>query len=454
MNLTFNEAKHLLLRTGFGGTATEILSLVGLTKQAAVHKIIERVDTFAQTSPPVWVHDSPPTRRQRKSMSKVERKEFRKTTKQKAFKLKSWWFQQCINSSSPFSERMTLFWHNHFTSSLQKVRWPPYMYQQNALLRRYALGNFRELLHKIVKDPAMIIYLDNISNRKNKPNENFARELLELFTLGEGHYSEQDIKQAAKAFTGWKINRSTAQFRFAPKQHDFGYKRFLGRSGEFSGEQIIDIILDHPQTSLHITEKLWREYVSLKPDPKEIQRLARIFRANNYELKELLQGLLTSKQFWEKSNRAGLIKSPVELIVGTLRVLQIHVHDLDPIVRLSRRLGQDILNPPNVKGWPGGTAWISTDTFLLRQSFTSQIMRGMDAHHDTNMMTEKPKNNKNSISLSVDDDFIAKLTAGNSTSDVITNVVLALNPVNPLPNNKDLYTFVFNIIQDPVYQLK
>ena len=197
-----------------------------------------------------------------------------------------------LTTPSPLTEKMVLFWHNHFVSSLQKVRSPVLMYRQNALLRKHALGYFGDLLHEVAKDPAMVIYLDSASNRKGQPNENFAREVMELFTLGEGNYGENDIKEAARAFTGWSLDPDTGEFVVRPLIHDDGVKTVLGRSGNFDGDAVLDILLAQPQTAEFIVAKLWREFVSPTPDPAEVKRIARMFRDNRYNIKVALRALL------------------------------------------------------------------------------------------------------------------------------------------------------------------
>jgi uncharacterized protein (DUF1800 family) len=235
-----------------------------------------------------------------------------------------------LATRSPLTERMTLFWHNHFVSSQQKVRYTRLMYEQNVLLRRHAVGNFGELLHAVSKDPAMVIYLDSASNRKGKPNENFAREVMELFTLGEGNYSEQDIKEAARAFTGWSVDPDSGEFMFRRPAHDDGVKTVLGRSGNFDGDAVLDILLAQPQTAEFIVSKLWREFVSPAPDAMEVKRIARMFRDNRYNIKVALRALLTADAFYAPQNRAVLIKSPVELIVGTLRQFRFETGEVTP----------------------------------------------------------------------------------------------------------------------------
>ncbi|OQX73416.1 MAG: hypothetical protein B6D59_05850, partial [Campylobacteraceae bacterium 4484_4] len=241
--LEFDEARFLLNRTSLGASLQEIRALQPLTYEQAVKKLLRESGDRAQTPYPKWYGTSLLGDRKYKDLSAREKQILRKLRRQRWRELQLWWIDEMIATDSPMTERMTLFWHNHFTSQLPKVKWPSLMLQQNILLRHEALGNFATMLRAISKDPAMLIYLDNISNKKSHPNENFARELLELFTLGEGHYTEQDIKEAARAFTGWTVDRKSGKFRFNPRVHDFGKKTFLGRTGRFDGDDIIDIIL-------------------------------------------------------------------------------------------------------------------------------------------------------------------------------------------------------------------
>ena len=221
----------------------------------------------------------------------------------------------------------------------------------------------------------MLIYLDVAQSRKGQPNENFAREVMELFTLGEGQYTEQDIKEAARAFTGWSLDRETGQYLFRPGLHDPGVKTVLGRSGRFDGDAVLDIILAQPQTSQYITARLWREFVSAEPDPREVKRIAQIFRGQDYDVKSALRALLLSDAFWAPDNRGTLVKSPVELVVGTVRQLEVTPGAALPFAVVSSGMGQNLFAPPNVKGWPGGEAWINSNTLLARKQFLDRIAR-------------------------------------------------------------------------------
>jgi uncharacterized protein (DUF1800 family) len=377
----FEEARHLLSRTALGATPSEILGAQALDYAVAVDHLLGKVRVQAATPAPAWVNEGPSFLRQQAraqaDKAGVEAKPVQivqKRVMEQGRELRSWWVTEMLSTDQPLVERMTLFWHNHFTSSIQKVRFVPSMYWQNVLFRREALGNFATLLREVARDPAMLIYLDGVRSVARQPNENFARELLELFTLGEGHYTEADIRNAARAFTGWSIDRETGRFQNHAQLHDDGVKTFLGETGRFTGEDIVNILLRRPRTAETIVEKLWREFVSLKPEVGEVKRLAAIFRDSGYEMKPLLRALFLSPAFRDPANRAALIKSPVELIVGSVRMLGLPVPEKTQLVRMMGALGQILFSPPNVKGWPGGESWITTNTLLLRQQFLRRII--------------------------------------------------------------------------------
>ncbi|MGH8034771.1 MAG: DUF1800 domain-containing protein, partial [Lysobacterales bacterium] len=303
--------------------------------------------------------------------------------------LKTWWMREMIESPAPLQERMTLFWHNHFATSQQKVNSAQAMWKQHLLLRAEALGNFRSLLHAVAKDPAMLVYLDGANSRKEAPNENFAREVMELFTLGEatqgGNYTEQDIREAARAFTGWSVERDDYSFKFRPFFHDAGAKTVLGRSGNFDGDAVLDILLEQPAAARFIVGKLWKEFVSPVPDDAQLERIARRFRASGYDIGVALNELLLTDAFWAESNRGSLIKSPVDLVVGTVRQFDFSYTDVMPFALKAAQLGQNLLAPPNVKGWPGQNDWINATTLLERKRFTEQLFRAVELKGESKM---------------------------------------------------------------------
>jgi uncharacterized protein (DUF1800 family) len=379
----FDEARHLLSRTTFGATPAEIRTIETQDYAVAVDRLLGNVRRDAITAAPGWINEGPAELRRQQQAARAEAQgkagvdgkplQVTRPLQEQGRELRNWWAEEMLATDQPLTERMVLFWHNHFTSSLQKVRFPPALFRQNALFRREGLGNFAKLLKEIARDPAMLIYLDGMRSVARQPNENFARELLELFTLGEGNYSEADIKAAARAFTGWTVDRETGHFKTREGEHDGGEKTFLGQTGRFDGDAIVAILLKHPRTAETIVEKLWREFVSLKPDPGEVRKLAVSFR-RDYEIKPLMRSILLSAAFRDPASRGALIKSPIELIVGTVHLLGLPVPEKTQLVRMMQGLGQTPFDPPNVKGWPGGESWITTYTLLLRQQFLRRIV--------------------------------------------------------------------------------
>jgi len=374
----YEGARHLLNRTGFGASDAEVSAFAPLEREAAVERLLAGARTEAVHKPPAFVDDPFTPFYKLKALPAEERMAFQRKRVQEGVELRGWWLREMLDTPSPLTERMTLFWHNHFATSQQKVRSAQLMYRQNVLLRREALGNFASLLHAIGKDPAMLVWLDNAGNRRQAPNENFAREVMELFTLGEGQYGEADVKEAARAFTGWSLERESGSYLFRPAFPDFGEKTVLGRSGRFDGDDVIDILLARPETARFVVAKLWREFISPDPDPATVARWASAFRDSRYEVKPLMRAMLTSDAFWSKANRGSLVKSPVVLVVGTLRTFDIHPFDLRPAVFACAALGQNPMSPPNVKGWPGGDAWITSATLLSRKQWIDRVFRGAD----------------------------------------------------------------------------
>ena len=450
------DARHLLTRTGFSATHDEIQSYTKLSHEKAVAQILDQVNTDYELEPPAWLLEVPKfERRKIKNASQQEKKELRRLRKMKELELKAWWIAEMVNTDSPFTERMVLFWHNHFTSSLKKVKQPVLLFNQNQLFREYALGNFKQLTHAISKDPAMLGYLDNFKSTKKSPNENFARELLELFTLGEGNYSESDIKEAARAFTGWSIDRKTGKFKYRKARHDFGEKEFLGKRGKLNGDDVIEIIFQQPEVATLIVNKLWREFISETPDSSEINHLAKIFRENNYEMRPLIYELLTCDAFINKNNRARLIKSPVDYIVGTLHLLDIPMKDGRGAAFASAHLGQNLFDPPNVKGWSGGTDWITSSSLLTRQQILERMFRGKDAE-----MTKQEKRKNRMFgqhSSKVDlRPFLERFSKNHSKQEIL-DLLLAEEPVNSsLIDKKSNFNVddIIALMSDPVYQLK
>ena len=458
-----DEARHLLNRTGFEAHAAEIDAVARLSRKDAVERVLAGTGTAARNPAPQWIGEYIPPRRLR-GLSDEERKQFQRQQVERALELKGWWIAEMLATASPLTERMTLFWHNHFTTSLQKVRSPSLVYRQNVLLRRHALGNFGQLLHAASKDPAMLVYLDAAANRRGQPNENFAREVMELFTLGEGHYSEQDVREAARAFTGWSIEPESGEFLWRPFAHDGGAKSVLGRSGEFKGDDVLDILLAEPRTAEFVVGTLWKEFVSPAPDVREAGRIARAFRESNYDVKTALRALFTSDAFYARENRGSLFKSPVDLVVGTMRQFDVAYSDPLPLTLLLRQLGQDLLSPPNVKGWPGGEAWINSTTLLARKQFLERLLRVDESRMQAAMMEGAPKGAANAgevraraVRASLDIRFSGsdwlRQFAGRDAPSGVQRVLLALSPASEAPQGQGM-DLIRQIVADPAYQLK
>jgi len=288
----------------------------------------------------------------------------------KPAQLQQWWLLRMIHTRRPLQEKMVLFWHGILTSGSSTVGRPDFMLKQNELFRQKALGPFDILLKDISRDPAMLIWLDSRNNRKAAPNENFARELMELFTMGPGNYSETDIREAARAFTGYFLNKDG--FFFNTNQHDYGPKLFMGTQGSLDGDQIIDIIMKQPATAEFICRKLFAFFAYDDPEPVMLSRLTDTFRRRNHSIKAVMEQILTSENFYSETAYRSRPKSPVELVAGTIRTLGLET-DEQGLMPVMARLGQTLFDPPDVAGWPGGHTWFNSSTILERINFANRI---------------------------------------------------------------------------------
>lgn len=430
MGMGMNKARHLMARAGFGVGPEALRRLSRRSVSQGVDALLSGVRVEAVTEAPSWGMLGI-------SRAAGDRRERRRLNRERGQALRAWWFAELLATPSPLTERMTLFWHSHLTSGLRKVNWAPFLYRQNVTWRRHAVGSYEALLKAMLRDPAMLFYLDNQSNHRREPNENFARELLELFTLGEGHYTERDVKEAARALTGWRIRPRTGEFRFVRADHDKGQKVFLGKRGAWDGDDIIDIILARPQAARWGVERLWRALISPTPDADEVARLARVWRAAGYQMKPLLRATLKSSAFWEASHQGALVKSPVDLLVGTVKALELDIREPEQLAKLSRRLGQDLFEPPNVKGWPGGTRWISSHTLLLRHQ-----MLGTVSNRALKQRRRAPEGWR-SLAKGVGD-----------VGEAVASLMLPVAPVSASLRGDDLQSLLGRVLRDPAYQLK
>lgn len=375
-SLDVEDARHLLSLTSVGYTFQEIQSLLPLSKKQAIRKVFSDSSDNSPSTTPNYLLNLPTFKEFRK-FSKEKKKEFRKQGRKLGVQLQSDWYNYLSHSKSQLREKMIIFWHNHFVSSLQKVKNPRLMLKQHNLFRKHALGSFKELLHDIIYDPAMIHYLDTQSNHKGKANENFARELLELFTLGIGNYTEDDIKEVAKAFTGYKANHYNGKFRISYPHHDHSKKTIFGQTKRFMGEDVIELLLEQNSLPKFITSKIAQEFIFKTLPQIKLDRLSRGFVKSNFDISKLIQDILSLDEFWALDNRGVIIKSPVELMVGIVRYFNIPIKDSKIYVKLGRQLNQVLLNPPNVKGWIGGNNWINSHTFIVRKNISNRLSNGM-----------------------------------------------------------------------------
>ena len=296
--------------------------------------------------------------------------------------LRKWWMYRMSHTPRPLEEKMTLFWHNHFATANYKVDNPRWMWQQNQVFRTHALGNFRTMLQAVSRDPAMLVWLDGAENRKGRPNENYGRELLELFTMGVGNgYTEKDVKEAARAFTGWRFDRDTATFKFDAGQHDDGVKTFLGQTGAFNGDDILDIVVKHPATADFVCTKLFKYFVHETPSPADIAPLAKTYFNSGYDIRAVMASILTSPTFYSEAAYHSKIKNPTEFTVTALRTLDAPFSAANNnLLSATRTMGQELFSPPNVKGWPGGKTWMNTMTLITRANFASGLTYEMNRH--------------------------------------------------------------------------
>ena len=354
-NWTRRDATHLLWRAQFGATAAEITAAHQTGYGRALDRLLKQ-----QTESEEFQTVEPLLRETAVDTGAIG-------------DLQAWWLYRMQHSANPFTEKLTLFWHNHFATSAAKVRSVPAMAAQNDLLRRECLGSFRRMLHGMAKDGAMLVWLDGNANRKRHANENFAREVMELFSLGEGNYTETDIKQAARAFTGWHVRNE--KFWFNARQHDNTSKTVLGKTGNFDGGDVLDICLEQKACPRFLAYKLLRTFVLDQPAEAHIAALAARIRHHDFALKPVVRELFASKLFYSAAARHAIIKSPLELVLGACRAL-VPRPNLAAANQACIQLGQAIFAPPTVKGWEGGRLWINSASLLQRNNLATALLDG------------------------------------------------------------------------------
>jgi uncharacterized protein (DUF1800 family) len=465
-------AKLLLTRAGFAPNAGEVAAFASLSHPAAVDRLLAGVRTTAVTPAPSWIDERFVAPRELRSMTdEARRAELQKQIRM-GLDLRGWWLREMVATPSPLTERMTLFWHNHFVSAQPKVRYAQLMYRQYVLLRGHALGRFDELLHAVAKDPAMLIYLDSATNRRGSPNENFAREVMELFTLGEGKYSEDDIKQAARAFTGWSIDLDTGEYMFRRLQHDGDEKTVFGKTGNFDGDAVLDIILAQPAVAEFMVRKLWREFVSPRPDEVRVKRIAAQFLVSGWSIVQPVRALLMQPEVIARDEDNALVKSPADLVVGFVRQSGGTLSQPVAAAVALAGMGQNLFSPPNVRGWPGGDAWINTNTLVARKQFLERALNGkssaetsMDDSMSSAMKADEPRRRlqmlEQAVSVRIDSEaWRARaglaperpVAAGARTK--LEQAVLAVPATSAARDGSLGFDALRQIVLDPAYQLK
>ena len=349
-------AAHLLRRAGFGPTPDEVAAFAPLSVEEAADRLL----AFDAVS------DDDLAARAPKPEGESPRPQ----------ELARWWLLRMIHTPRPLQERMTLFWHGLLTSSLNKVgaRRSGLLLAQNEFLRAHAVGSFRDILTGISRDPAMLLYLDGDGSAKAHPNENYARELMELFSLGIGHYTETDVREAARAFTGWQVTRA-GEAVFRPERWDEGSKTVVGATGAFRGDDVVDVILRQPATATYLPGRLWGFFAYPDPEPDLLARLGQNFVASGFSVRALLRAVLTAPEFYSHRAYRALVKSPVELVAGAARQLGLGGAG-EGFAEACAQMGQQLFNPPSVAGWPGGPAWLSSATWFARVNFFNGLLDG------------------------------------------------------------------------------
>ncbi|UOQ72599.1 DUF1800 domain-containing protein [Hymenobacter cellulosilyticus] len=387
------QLQHLYWRAGFGPRPEDVAA--NLSPRKALRQLLRdaqpyqplaspgiqaaEMQAMTPTPTPDLRQDPQAPALKKNELTPEQRRQQNRQIRDAFYEMNTGWLARMASSPAQLREKMTFFWHGHFAC---RVRRPDAALQLNNTIRRLALGKFSDLLLAVSKEPAMLQFLNNQQNRKQRPNENFAREVMELFTIGRGHYTEQDVKEAARAFTGWSYD-AQGQFVFREKQHDVGPKTFLGRTGNFGGEDILTIILEQPQTAEFITTKLYRFFVNdtpnpAHPNPAHIQPLAKAFFQSNYDLTDLMERLFTADWFYDAANVGTRIKSPIELLAGIKRTLGVELEDKKPLIVFQKALGQTLFEPPNVAGWAGGRSWIDSSTLLFRLQLPQVLLKNAE----------------------------------------------------------------------------
>jgi uncharacterized protein (DUF1800 family) len=444
---TRQQIAHLLRRAGFGAGAADLDYYTSLGFEGAVDRLVnyDSVDDSDTERAIARLRDDNP------NPANAERPEYGNPALEMAA-----WLTRMLLTKRPLQEKMTFFWHGLLTSSIREVKVATLMAQQNALYRSMALPtSYRDMIKAVARDPAMLVYLDNNTNVKGKPNENWARELMELFTLGIGNYTEQDVREAARAFTGWTVQRGTGQFVFNARQHDSDPKTFLGVTGNLDGDDVIDIIFSQPSHGKYVTRRIFRFFAYDDPDEATVARFADIYLKSGYNVRELVTQILLSPEFRSDKAFFSIVKSPVEFSIGALRALSANITNLRTWQGLNQQMavmGQQIYNPPDVGGWPGNVSWLNTTALFARMEMARQLV---SIENDTTVdPLEIARTNNITTPTQAVDYFIELLVQNDAPADYKQSLLTFLGSFqNERDMNGKLRGLVRLIMATPVYQM-
>ncbi|MFY1047228.1 DUF1800 domain-containing protein [Chryseobacterium sp. GP-SGM7] len=451
-----SQNKHLLSRAGFGMKFSQIEDIKNNKNKSLVNNLFKEypfTEINYNTPDVIQIEYTDP------KATADQKRETQKIIQKQNIELNLNFLDVMTKSEDQLREKIAFFWHGHFAT---RVNNPKFNQQLLNVIRKKALGNFKELLFEVSKSPAMLNFLNNQQNKKDHPNENFAREVMELFTMGRGNYTETDIKELARAFTGWGYNKE-GEFIDRPKQHDTGTKTFLGKSGNFNGDDVLNIILEQKATAKFITTKIYKFFVNEIPDQSNINKLSEEFYDSNYDIKKLMNSIFSSSWFYDKKNVGNKIKSPTELITGMIRILPMEIKNPENITVYQKLLGQMLLFPPNVAGWPSGKSWIDSSTLMLRLQIP-QIWSGLrpmeySAKEDDDMdmgMKSREALLKSFKSPNITIDWIAveKAFKDKNPEDYLiqNSELIDMKTVNQF-SDQSIKMNIINLMSTPEYQL-
>lgn len=451
--------KHLLWRAGFGPGINQLEDLHKKDIKSLMNDLFKE-ETFLYVN-----YDTPDIAETGDYMMNDQtpaekKKEMQRISRQQNEELNLNFLDKMVNSKEQMREKMAFFWHGHFAS---RVVNPKFNRQILNVIRKNALGNFKDLLFEVSQAPAMLNFLNNQQNKKDHPNENFAREVMELFTMGRGNYTEKDIREGARAFTGWGSDKE-GNFKERKNLHDEGSKTFLGKTGNFTGTDVLNIILEQKATAKFITTKIYKFFVNENVDENIVKSLSESFYQSGYDIKKLMMDILSSSWFYDKKNIGNRIKSPIELMAGIMRSLPMNIQNPENLIVYQKLLGQMLLYPPNVSGWPNGKSWIDSSTLMLRLQIP-QIWSGlrpldyrpkedddldMGLKNNTNSLTKSFKN----PNITIDWSRVEKIFNGKNVEDYLiqSSKSLDMNSVKNFSDNS-VKMNVINLMSTPEYQL-